>query len=318
MRDAISEKLGTSEKLSAHGVFEKYRVRTATQETELRDCTFQNPPPRKFLVAVMAPSNDAASIVLLPRKPEAMVKAGAIPGVVHEPPAGIRLVPLSTAHGQPRQQVEAGLEAPASTRRQPAQSRSTPSGGGGSADGEFAFSLTSPATAMQKNGLENSPAAKERFPPAAEPGLAIGSAWVESPAPPPQDSEARRRSDSGSSGWLEEGQVEQRADDTGGWPMDGEVDNAWSSAEPTRASAGSAETATRVRGKAGGCPEDSGAGDAVKMKQQADWSKVTRQVNALLIEGELSPRELNESYSRLHHRVCVFCFRVRLRLGLLT
>lgn len=235
-----------------------------------------------------------------------MVKAGAIPGVVHEPPAGIRLVPLSTAHGQPQQHLEAGLEAPASTRRLPPQSRSTPKGGGCSADGEFAFSLTSPATAMQKNGLENGPAAKESFPPAAEPGLAIASAWVDSPAPPPQASEAHHGSDSGNSGWLEEGQVEQRADDTLGWPVDVEFDNAWSLADPTRAGAGSVETATRVRGKAEGRPKDSGAGEAIKPKQQADWNKVTRQVNALLMEGELSSRELSESYSRLHHRVCVF------------
>lgn len=216
-----------------------------------------------------------------------MVKAGVIPGVIHEPPAGIRLVNLTTADGQPRQEMEAGLEAPASTRPRPPQSRSTPSSGGdnNSAGGNFAFSFASPATSMQKNGFQNGSAAKESFPPAGEP------------------SEARRPGESGSSGCPKEGQTEQQAGTTGGLPVDGRVDNAWSSADPVRASAGSTGTATRVCGKEAGRPVGS---DAVKPKQQVEWSKVTREVNALLIENGLSAQMLNQNYTQRYHKVCVY------------
>eukprot|EP00904_Undaria_pinnatifida_P006285 jgi/Undpi1/2787/HiC_scaffold_14.g06164.m1 len=189
-----------------------------------------------------------------------MVKSGAIPDVVHEPPAGIRLLPSAAAYQQREQKhLQASLGQSAS-----------PYDAGGNASaasvGRGGVGVAGPQSADGKGSGGDSGSVVDSWNSVADAAAGVGGGGG-----------------GGATGWGEQEQTEG-AGDRGRDGQDGDGD----------------DTNERRGGAAGGCKTAGGGDEhRTKPSRVVDWKELNRNLNLLLKEeGAVSGRDLNLRFTQ--------------------
>ena len=228
-----------------------------------------------------------------------MVKSGAIPGVVHDPPAGIRLLPSAPAYQQQREQqhLQASLSRAASSTynaeragRDAAAAAAAAAAVAGlqNAEGKIVGVASGEGAAIENRGS---------LPDAAGGAAAAAAAAAGSPGWSEQEPQAAERANYRGAGDGLEG--ERVYDDDGG--------------RQGGAVGGYGEAAGGGGGGGGSGSGCTGAAVDVHSRPRTpvavDWKELNRKLNFLLKEeGALTAGDLNVRFTQTFRKVCVFVY----------